>query len=78
MPITAFIMINVANENSRDVLAEIEKIEETVEAYVIFGAYDILIKVVCTTHEDLSALVVDRIRSIKGVADTQTNVCASC
>jgi len=78
MTVTAFIMINVANESNRNVLAELEKFDEVTEAYIIFGAFDILVKVVCKTPEDLSEFVIDRIRTINGVGDTLTNVCASC
>jgi DNA-binding Lrp family transcriptional regulator len=48
------------------------------EAYIIYGAYDLLIKASFKTPETLSLFVVDTLRKVDGVRDTVTNVCAAC
>jgi DNA-binding Lrp family transcriptional regulator len=60
------------------VLAAVRKIESVEETYLIYGAYDLLIKGVFKTPEALSSFVVDELRKIDGVKDTVTNVCATC
>ncbi len=77
MTVTAFIMINI-DGNNRKVLEEIMAIEETREAYMVFGPFDIIAKAEFKSHEELGRYVVEKIRSIEGVSDTQTNVCAAC
>ena len=78
MAITAFVMVKVDGMTNREVLSEIMALDETQEAYIIFGAFDIIIKAVFKTNEDMSAYVVEKLRDIEGVGETQTNVCATC
>ncbi len=76
--ITAFIMVKVESTKSRAILDEVRELDEVEEAHLIYGAYDMLIKCVFKTPEALSSFVVTDLRSIDGVKDTITNVCASC
>jgi len=78
MAVTAYIMIKVDGMTNREVLDKIVALEETREAFIIFGAFDIIVKAVFKTNEDMSSYVVEKLRSIDGVGETQTNVCASC
>ncbi|MFW9845763.1 MAG: Lrp/AsnC family transcriptional regulator [Candidatus Thorarchaeota archaeon] len=78
MAITAFVMVKVEGMTNREVLSEILALDETQEAYIIFGAFDIIIKAVFKTNDDMSAYVVEKLRDIQGVGETQTNVCATC
>jgi DNA-binding Lrp family transcriptional regulator len=64
--IIAFIMAKVESTKSRVILEEVRKLDEVEEAYLIYGAYDLLIKCVFKTPE------------VDGVKDTITNVCATC
>lgn len=76
--IMAFIMGKVDSTKARDVLEKVLEMDEIEEAYLIYGAYDILIKGLFKTPEALSSFVVDKLRKLDGVKDTVTNVCASC
>ena len=75
--ITAFIMAKLDSPKARDVLDKIQDLEQVSEVYLIYGAYDMLIKGQFKTPEALSSFVVDELRKIDGVKDTVTNVCAS-
>ncbi|MHA1959772.1 MAG: Lrp/AsnC family transcriptional regulator [Candidatus Thorarchaeota archaeon] len=75
--IIAFIMGKVDSAKARDILNSVRSMDEVEEAYLIYGAYDILVKGVFKTPEALSSFVVDRLRKLEGVRDTVTNVCAS-
>ena len=74
--IVAFIMAKVESMKSRSVLEEIRKMDEVEEAYLIYGAYDLLIKCTFKTPEALSSFVVNELRRLDGIKDTVTNVCA--
>jgi DNA-binding Lrp family transcriptional regulator len=76
--IMAFIMAKVESTKSRAILDDVRELDEVEEAYLIYGAYDLLIKCVFKTPEALSSFVVNDLRSVDGVKDTITNVCASC
>ena len=76
--IVAFIMAKVESTKSRSILELIRNLEEVEEAYLIYGAYDLLIKCAFKTPEALSSFVVNELRKIDGIRDTITNVCASC
>ncbi|MHA2601366.1 MAG: Lrp/AsnC family transcriptional regulator [Candidatus Thorarchaeota archaeon SMTZ1-83] len=78
MALTAFILVKVEGMTNREVLEQIIALEETEEAYIIFGAFDIIVKALFKSNEDMSAYVVEKLRGIDGVGETQTNVCATC
>jgi DNA-binding Lrp family transcriptional regulator len=76
--ITAFIMAKTESSKSRSILQLVKKLEGVEEAYIIYGAYDLLIKASFKTPEALSLFVVDTLRKVDGVRDTVTNVCSAC
>lgn len=78
MTVTAYIMIKVDGMTNREVLDRILGLDETKEAFIIFGAFDIIVKAVFRTNDDMSSYVVEKLRAIEGVGETQTNVCATC
>ncbi|MHA2084890.1 MAG: Lrp/AsnC family transcriptional regulator [Candidatus Thorarchaeota archaeon] len=78
MTMTAFILLSVEIDNRRNVLQAVNELDEVVEAYIIFGSFDIIIKAEFKDHEGISGFVVDQLRAIEGVIDTQTNLCATC
>lgn len=78
MTVTAYIMIKVDGMTNREVLDKIVGLDETEEAFIIFGAFDIIVKAVFKTNDDMSSYVVEKLRGIEGVGETQTNVCATC
>lgn len=75
--IVAFVMAKVESAKTRDVLKKVKKFEQVEEAYVIYGAYDLIIQGSFESPEALSSFVVDELRRIDGVKDTVTNVAAS-
>jgi DNA-binding Lrp family transcriptional regulator len=63
------------NVSQRSLAEDITKIPEVYEVSVISGDWDILLKVRTSSVEEIGKLVIDRLRSMKGVEETQT--CAS-
>ncbi len=76
MTVTAFILLNVDMSTQNDVYEEVKKMEEVREVYLIFGAFDIIIKGEFSDNHHLSNFVVDKLKAFPGVLETQTNVCA--
>lgn len=76
--IIAFIMAKVESTKARGILKQVQSLDAVEEAYLIYGAYDLLIKCVFKTPEGLSSFVVNDLREVDGVKDTITNVCATC
>ena len=76
MTVTAFILLTVEMASQREILNIIRALDEVSEAHLIFGAFDIIVKADFRDNEELSVFVVDKIKSIQGVGDTQTNIAA--
>ena len=56
----------------RDVVPELEKIEEVLECHFTTGPYTMLIKLYARDNEHLMELLNDRIQNIHGVTSTET------
>ena len=77
MTVTAYILLNVEMSAHNDVFARIKTMDEVLEVYMIFGAFDIIIKAEFQDNNQLSIFVVDKLKGLDGVIETQTNVCAA-
>jgi DNA-binding Lrp family transcriptional regulator len=71
-------MAKIESTKSRGILKQVRALDEVEEAYLIYGAYDLLIKCLFKTPEAMSSFVVNELRKVDGVKDTTTNVCATC
>jgi len=67
-----FVLIKVTPGKERRVYDTIAKLEEVEELYPLFGEYDLIAKIVVRDFEELSDVVVNKIRSIEGVLETKT------
>lgn len=63
------IRVNGPLEPVADAIAELHEVDYVV---VTAGSYDLLVEVVCETDEHLLELISGRIRTIEGVASTET------
>ncbi|TFG26290.1 Lrp/AsnC family transcriptional regulator [Candidatus Thorarchaeota archaeon] len=77
MTVTAYILLNVDMSTQNTVFEQVKKMEETREVYMIFGAFDIIIKGEFFDNDQLSNFVVDKLKALPGILETQTNVCAA-
>ncbi|MDF1538764.1 MAG: Lrp/AsnC ligand binding domain-containing protein [Candidatus Thorarchaeota archaeon] len=77
MSVLAFILLNVEMASQREVLNKIRTLDAVLEAHLIFGTYDIIVKAEFATNQDLSLFVVDIIKAIPGVGETQASICAN-
>jgi DNA-binding Lrp family transcriptional regulator len=67
-----FVLIKAAPGYEHEVYKKLSKILQIKELYPLFGEYDLIAKIEAKDFEKLGKIVVDKIRSIDGVANTKT------
>ncbi len=67
-----FVLIKVMPRRERGVYERLLKLEEVEELHPLFGEYDLIAKISVKDFEELSEVVVKKIRSIDGVIETKT------
>lgn len=68
----AFVLIKIDPSRRRDIHYKLTKINEITERYAIASDYDILVKVETKNLGLLGDVVVEKIRKIQGIIDTET------
>ena len=74
---TAFVLINTQLDDVEEILDAVKKVRGIEEAYIVYGGYDIITRVIAETMNELREIVPWRIRHIKGVRSTQTMIVVS-
>ena len=72
---TAFVLVSFtpAQEISqRELAAQIARIEEVYEVHLVSGQWDMILKVRASSTEEVGRLVIDRLRTMRSVAKTET------
>ncbi|MHA1269718.1 MAG: Lrp/AsnC family transcriptional regulator [Candidatus Helarchaeota archaeon] len=73
MPSIAFVMLNVKAGKVKEVIQEIRKIPEVIEAYSITGPKDIILRIESEENlESLAKIVVTKIHEINSVINSET------
>ena len=71
--LTAFIGIYLVKGSAyNEVIREIDKIPEIVEAHYTTGEYSIFAKIICRNTEHLRIIINEKIQSINGIMRTET------
>ncbi len=68
----AYVLINCELGSEIKVIEELKKIECVKFVHGVFGAYDILVNLECTPHEELRQNIIGTIRNVKNVRSTMT------
>lgn len=69
---TGYVLINAKPGMEFQAFQEIKEMDNVVDATILFGDYDLLIKVVADDMGTIARTVVDKIRQVEGVSDTKT------
>ncbi len=67
-----FVLIKVSPGKEKKVYDRLARLKEVEELYPLFGEYDLIAKVVVRDFEELSEVVVEKIRGTDGVIETKT------
>jgi DNA-binding Lrp family transcriptional regulator len=73
MPL-AFVLINAEIGSEDEVVAELRKIGNVKESYVVYGVYDIVAKVEADSMDKLKEIVTWKIRRLDKVRSTLTMI----
>ena len=68
----AFILVNVESGTEDQALKQLKSIEGVAESYVTYGVYDLMMRIVAKTMEELKDIVTHKIRTVKQVHSTLT------
>ena len=71
MPI-AFVLINAELGAETDLLNQLKNMESVKYVYVLYGAYDLVVKVESPDNETLKRTISNNIRQLKNVRSTLT------
>ena len=67
-----YVLINVEPGTEFSVHSTASNMDGIEDATLLFGEYDILVKIIAEQLHDIAALVVEQIRQIPGVTNTKT------
>jgi len=70
----ALVLINVETGSEVEVLKMLRKIEGVVEAFAVYGSYDIVAKVQADKIERLNWIITSKIRKVENVKSTLTMI----
>ena len=71
---TAYVLLNTETGTEADVVRELKKIANIEEAILVYGAYDIVLRVESKTMDELKQIVTWKIRKMDYVTATQTMI----
>jgi len=69
-----YVLVRVKPTFEHKVGEHLKKLKEAKEVHPLFGEYDFIVKLEGRSHEDITAVILDKIRGQEGVAATKTLV----
>ena len=72
MALSAFILIEVAGDHTKSAYKTVQRISGVKAAYTVSGNYDLIVQVEAENMEQLSDLLLSKIRAVDGVIKTNT------
>ncbi len=70
--VSGFVLMTVGAGREKDVFTGLSNIEEVKGIQMVFGHYDIIVRLESNDLSELSEIVLERIRNIEGVSTTTT------
>ena len=70
----AFVLINAEIGSEEEVLKELNKVEGVVEAFVVYGVYDVVAKIRADTMDKLKDVATWHVRLLNKVRSTLTMI----
>ena len=68
----AFVTIHCSKSDEFNIIQNLKKIPEVIEADVLIGNYEMICKIAAPTYNDISEIISERIRKIHGIKSTIT------
>jgi len=70
----AFVMISTEIGAEKDVLAKLKEVEGVTEAYIVYGVYDLIVKIKTEDQTKLKDIITKNIRKMDKVRSTLTMI----
>ncbi|OLS20542.1 MAG: hypothetical protein HeimC3_40000 [Candidatus Heimdallarchaeota archaeon LC_3] len=70
----AFVLINAETGKEREILRELKKIPFVIESNIVYGIYDLIIRLETENLDTLKAIITKNIRTIKFIDKTFTMI----
>ena len=67
-----YVLITIKPTSEHEVFDKLSKVTEIIELHPLFGEYDFIAKIEAEDYEKLGKIIINKIRSIKGIIDTKT------
>jgi DNA-binding Lrp family transcriptional regulator len=74
--VTAYILATIKAGSERDVREQLKKVREVTDINLLYGEYDVIIKIELDGISELSDFVLDKIRAISSIERTTTLIVA--
>lgn len=68
----AYIIIHCEKARENEIIEDMNKIPEIIDGDTVIGSYEMICRVIAPTYNDISEIVTNKIRKIKGVKSTIT------
>jgi len=72
--VTAYLLINVASGTETTVANALLKLREVKDVSVVYGEYDLILKIELKTMESLQEFILNKIRTISDIKRTSTMI----
>ncbi|MBD18652.1 MAG: AsnC family transcriptional regulator [Euryarchaeota archaeon] len=69
---TGYVLVNVEPGLEFSVFETVKELDKVADATLLFGDYDIIIKVISEDMSSIAAFVVEKVRQVEGVLNTKT------
>ncbi|MBS7247153.1 MAG: Lrp/AsnC ligand binding domain-containing protein [Candidatus Jordarchaeales archaeon] len=76
MGLSAYVLIKVASGHEKPVLSRLRELKNVECADLVYGIYDIILKVNVKNVEELDDFVFGVVRQMDGVMETMTCICS--
>jgi DNA-binding Lrp family transcriptional regulator len=73
---SAYVLINTEIGGEEDVIAQLQSMPEVEEVSVVYGVYDIVVKITSDTMELLKEIITTKVRHLNKVRSTMTMIAA--
>jgi len=70
--VIGFILISTSPSREQEVLQALTRIPQVKEGDLLFGEYDMILRVEAGSMDELAVIVLKKIRKVPGVLDTET------
>ena len=70
--VIGFVLMHVSPLREYEVFNKLSKLHEVIDVHPLFGEYDLIAKIEAEDYESIGEIVIHKIKTIEGIADTMT------